>query len=371
MQKFIRGHIRMKKIISTMMVLIMMISMVSCGGGESESEKPGGLMKVGMITDTGTIDDKSFNQGTWEGISRYESENKTIEKKYLQPQEEQETDYMNAINDLVASGFQMIITSGYKFESAVGKSAEQHPDTSFVLMDGTPTDGKSPVKRDNVVSVHFNEHEAAFLVGIAAAMSTKTGKLGFIGGSEIPPVERFGNGFKAGVYYANKNLGTNAEIVDYVYQGTFNDTSAGQTLASGMYTKGIDIIFHAAGGVGVGVFNEAKQRAEKGEKVYVIGVDTDQYDFGKISDGTSVTLTSAIKRIDNAAYKYIDEKIKGTFPGGEIVTLSLADNGVGIPEENPNLSADILDKINAVRQEIIDEKITVPSNEVELKEFMK
>ena len=227
------------------------------------------------------------------------------------------------------------------------------------------------VKHDNVVCVYFKEHEAGFLAGVAAALSSKTGKLGFIGGMEIPPVQRYGWGFQAGVKYANTNLGTKAQIINYIYQGTFNDTAAGQTLASGIYDKGADIVFHAAGGVGVGVFNEAKQRAEKGKPVWVIGVDVDQYDMGKISSGASVTLTSAMKRIDTAAYNYIDAKIKGTFPGGQIINLSLADQGVGLPETNPNLSADTIAKVDAVKKDIIDKKFAVPATQEELDAFLK
>lgn len=329
--------------------------------------------KVGMVTDSGTIDDKSFNQGTWEGVKRYETEKGTIQASYLKPKGQQETDYINAINDLVDSGNKLVVTPGFKFETAVNKSADTHKDTTFILIDGqTHTGDNKFVKHDNVVCVFFNEHEAGFLAGVAAALSTKTNKLGFVGGMEIPPVQRFGWGFQAGVTYANKNLGTKAEIVDYVYQGSFDNIPAGQTLASGMYSKGADIIFHAAGGVGVGVFNEAKQRAEKGEKVYVVGVDVDQYADGLLSDKkTSVTLTSAMKRIDVAAFNYIDKKLNNSFPGGEVITLALKDEGVGLPKENPNLSAEVLEKVEQVKKDVVDGKVTVPATKETLESFLK
>ncbi|WP_139904917.1 BMP family lipoprotein [Clostridium thermarum] len=359
-----------KRLLSVVLSSLVAASLLAgCAQKAGTAEKT----KVGMVTDSGTIDDKSFNQGTWEGIKRYEEEKKTIETQYLKPAGQQETDYINAINDLVDSGYKIIVTPGYKFETAVNKSADTHKDTTFILIDGSThtADSYDFVKHDNVVCVFFNEHEAGFLAGIASALSTKTGKLGFIGGLEIPPVQRFGWGFKAGVHYANKNLGAKAEIVDYVYQGSFDNIPAGQTLASGMYSKGIDIIFHAAGGVGVGVFNEAKQRAEKGEKVYVVGVDVDQYSDGLLSDKkTSVTLTSAMKRIDVAAYDYIDKKLNNSFPGGEIITLSLKEDGVGLPKENPNLSSDVIAKVDAAKKEIVDGKLTVPSTEEELKGFL-
>jgi basic membrane protein A len=373
-------------LLSSLMVASLMVGCVQKEGGTTdkgtgdtgtkteETEKPKDKTKVGMVTDSGTIDDKSFNQGTWEGIVRYEEEKGTIQTQYLKPKGQQETDYINAINDLVDAGFNLVVTPGFKFETAVNQSAKDHKDTTFILIDGSTheKDSFDFVKHDNVVCVFFNEHEAGFLAGVASALSTKTGKLGFVGGMEIPPVQRFGWGFKAGVHYAVKNLGAKAEIVDYVYQGSFDNIPAGQTLASGMYGKGADIIFHAAGGVGVGVFNEAKQRAEKGEKVYVVGVDVDQYADGMLSDKkTSVTLTSAMKRIDVAAYNYIDKKLANSFPGGEVITLALKDEGVGLPKDNPNLSADVVSKVDAVKKDIVDGKIVVPATDKDLETFLK
>jgi basic membrane protein A and related proteins len=342
--------------------------------GNTTTPAPAAKTKIGMVTDSGTIDDKSFNQGTWEGIVRYEKDKGTIEKQYLKPKGQVETDYVNAINDLVDAGFKLVVTPGFKFETAINKSAATHKDTTFILIDGYPhEEGKFDfVKHNNVVSVFFTEHEAGFLAGVASALTTKTNKLGFVGGMKIPPVQRFHWGFEAGVRYANKNLGTKAEIINAEYQGTFDNVPAGQTLAAGMYSKGADIIFHAAGGVGVGVFNEAKQRAEKGEKVYVVGVDVDQYADGLLKDGkTSVTLTSAMKRIDVAAYNYIDAKLNNKFPGGEQITLTLKQDGVGLPKENPNLSKDVITKVDQVKKEIIDGKVTVPGTQEDLDKFLK
>ena len=357
------------RLISVIAVIAMTFSLILPGCGKNNIAAEG--VRVGMVTDSGTIDDRSFNQSTWEGITKYEQENGTIQSKYLQPSGEQETDYLTAINDLVDSGYNLIVTPGNKFETAVGKAAEQHTDTTFIILDGEPSNGTQYVAYDNVVSILFSDQEAGFLAGIAAALSTSTGKLGFIGGSKIAPVERFGVGYKAGVKYANATYNTNAQVVDFIYQGTFNDAAAGQTLAAGMYDKGIDIIFHAAGGTGVGVFNEAKERAEKGQKVYVVGVDLDQYDTGKISNGESVTLTSAIKRMDNAVYKYIDSKVNDTFQGGETITLTVVEDGVGLPDSNPNLSQDTVNKVNESKQRIVDGYLTVPSTESELTDLMK
>ena len=328
----------MKKKFSMLTIaLAASLGLVACGTGEGDkgtTTNGEAKIKVGMMTDSGTIDDKSFNQGTWEGIQRYQEENGTIEAQYIKPGGEATQDYLEAADNLLAKGNELIIAPGFKFEEAIGKLQAENPETKFVILDGEPEGGVA----ENSVGIYFAEQEAGFLAGIAAALETKTGKVGFIGGMIIPAVQKFGYGFVTGVAYANANLGTNVEVADYLYNGTFNDVSGGQAQAGGMYDKGIDIIFVAAGGVGNGVIAEGKVRAEAGDDVYVIGVDVDQYEDGIISDGSSVILTSAIKRIDNAAYDKIDELVNGTFTGGQVITMDAKNDGVGLPAENPNLS---------------------------------
>ena len=328
----------MKKKFSMLTIaLAASLGLVACGTGEGDkgtTTNGEAKIKVGMMTDSGTIDDKSFNQGTWEGIQRYQEENGTIEAQYIKPGGEATQDYLEAADNLLAKGNELIIAPGFKFEEAIGKLQAENPETKFVILDGEPEGGVA----ENSVGIYFAEQEAGFLAGIAAALETKTGKVGFIGGMVIPAVQKFGYGFVTGVAYANANLGTNVEVADYLYNGTFNDVSGGQAQAGGMYDKGIDIIFVAAGGVGNGVIAEGKVRAEAGDDVYVIGVDVDQYEDGIISDGSSVILTSAIKRIDNAAYDKIDELVNGTFTGGQVITMDAKNDGVGLPAENPNLS---------------------------------
>ncbi|MDR5659971.1 BMP family ABC transporter substrate-binding protein [Serpentinicella sp. ANB-PHB4] len=361
-------------------VLVAMLIGLMLAGCTQTASNDADLTRVGMVTDSGTIDDKSFNQGTWEGVKAYESDKGTITTTYQQPDNEAETDYLNAIADLVDTNYEIIVTPGFKFETAIYQAQQQYPDTTFILIDGTPNDGnwESEDGPDflvgpNTVSVYFHEEEAGFLVGIAAALSSETGKVGFIGGMEIPPVQKFGWGYQAGVQYANDHFGTNTEITEYVYEGSFVNISGGQQIASGMYDSGIDIIFHAAGGVGVGIFSEAIERATGGEDVFVIGVDIDQYEEGLLSEDSdrSVTLTSAMKALDVAAYDYIDAKLNGTFPGGEEIRLSLADNGVGIPDENPNLSEDTLARIEEAKQAILNGEVVVPATQEDLDAFLK
>ena len=349
------------------------LGLVACGTGEDNNSSNGNndvsKIKVGMMTDAGTIDDKSFNQGTWEGIERYQKENGTIEAQYIKPVGTSTQDYLEAGNNLLVAGNEMIVAPGYKFEEAVGQLQAENPETKFVIIDGEPTGGVA----DNSVAIYFAEQEAGFLAGIAAALETKTNKVGFIGGMVIPSVQKFGYGFVTGVAYANANLGTNVEVADYLYNGTFDDVSGGQTQAGGMYDKGIDIIFVAAGGVGNGVISEAKTRAQAGDDVKVIGVDVDQYEDGIYNKETneSVILTSAIKRIDNAAYDKIDELVNGTFTGGQVITMDAKNDGIGLPEENPNLSEATQQAADEAFELIKEGTIVVPIELDEVKAMLE
>ena len=350
-----------KKVSMLTLALAATVGLAACGKGAVNNESQGAStdakLKVGMMTDSGTIDDKSFNQGTWEGIQRYEEENGTITSKYIKPAGEATQDYLEAANNLLASGHEMIIAPGFKFEEAIAQLQEENPDKKFVILDGQPTGGAA----ENTSAIYFAEQEGGFLAGVAAALETKTNKVGFIGGMVIPSVQNFGYGFAMGVAYANANLGTNVEIADYLYNGTFNDVAGGKAQAGGMYDKGIDIIFVAAGGVGNGVIAEAKERAEASKDVHVIGVDVDQYEDGLLSDGRSVILTSAIKRIGNAAYAKIDEAVKGTFKGGEVITMNAQNDGIGLPEENPNLSDATKEKLDEVLSSLKSGALSLPS----------
>ena len=374
-----------------LVVMLVAASLVACGGSNNndaannnagnnaannndaavEETKPHEGRKVGMVTDSGTITDKSFNQGTWEGILTAVDE-LGIKERYLQPGGETTDDYLTEIGNLVDSDHEIIVTPGFKFEEAIFIAQDEYPDTNFILIDGSPHNADySEFRREkNVVSVFFAEQEAGFLAGVAAALESKTGKIGFIGGMEIPPVQKFGWGFTAGVAYANAQYGTDAHVVDYIYQGTFHEVDAGQQIAASMFDKGVDVIHAAAGGVGVGAINEAKTRKTAGEMVYIVGVDVDQYADGMIEDGTSVILTSAMKKVDTAAYDYIKAHMEGNFPGGEEIRLTVKEGGVGLPAENPNLSAETVTKTGEVLNGLVDGSIVAPESAETLTDFL-
>ena len=340
----------MKKLTVVVCIFLMLGSMAFAQGSDEAAGK--GNLRVGMVTDAGTIDDKSFNQGTWEGIKRAGADY-GLDIKYLKPSGTTEADYLKEIGNLVDAGYNMIICPGFKFETTLFEAQDKYPKIKFVILDGEPHSADYSTFRieDNVVGVYWAEHESGFLAGLAAALQMKDAEFGFVGGMEIPAVQKFNWGFQQGVKYANKTHGTKIVMKqeNNLYQGTFDNISAGQQIAASMYDKGVKVIFAAAGGVGVGVINEAKNRAANGQDVWVIGVDVDQYPEGLMSaGGRSIILTSAMKYLDRASYDMIEAELTGKFPGGEVLHLDASNDGVGIPVKNPNLSVSVTDEVAKV-----------------------
>ncbi|KKO54418.1 BMP family lipoprotein [Paenibacillus sp. DMB20] len=366
----------MKKGVISLISLALSVTMLAGCGDKPGKETSGGAggdapkanFKVGMVTDAGTIDDKSFNQGTYEGIVKA-NKDFNMEYKYLKPAGTTEADYSKEIGNLYDAGYKFIVTPGFKFETAIFKSQDKFKDAKFVLIDGAPHAGDNkPVVKENTVSIFFAEHEAGFLAGVAAALHVKDGQAGFIGGMEIPPVQKFNWGFQQGVAYANENLGTKVTInkENVVYQGSFDNVAAGSQLAAQMYDRGVNVIFAAAGGVGVGAINEAKTRAQKGDDVWTVGVDVDQYKDGVYEGEKSVILTSAVKKIDQAAYDMIKAETEGKFPGGQTLTLDAKNDAVGLPEKNPNLSDEIVKQVDEVYNKIKSGEVKVAGEQGEL-----
>ena len=350
----------MKRLLIVGLVLALVLGLVSCGTGGSSK------VKVGMVTDAGTIDDKSFNQGTWEGVQKAGKE-KNLEVKYLKPTGTTEADYLKEIGNLYDAGFKFIVCPGFKFETAIFQAQDKYKDAKFVIIDGAPQDGKYNYSvKENTVAIYFAEQESGFLVGVAAALQLKEGEFGFIGGMEIPAVQKFNWGFQQGIAYANKNHGTkiNIKSENVIYQGSFDNVSAGQQLAAQMFDKGVKAIFCAAGGVGVGAINEAKARATAGKMDnWIIGVDSDQYKDGVYSGDKSIILTSAMKRVDTAAYDMIIAQLDGKFPGGKTLNFDAKGNGVSLPATNPNLSAETLKTMEDVFKKVQSGEVKVAAEQ--------
>lgn len=350
-----------KRILACMLSLVVAGSMIGCSSTGEETSKD--QIRVGMVTDAGDIDDKSFNQGTWEGVEKAE-EKLGVEINYLKPAGETEAEYNIEIGNLYDAGYNLVICPGFKFETSIYSMQEKYQDAKFVIIDGSPKDGQgNSLVAENTVSIFFAEHEAGFLSGLAAALQLKEAELGFIGGMEVSSVQKFNWGFQQGITYANENLGTNVSIKEenVVYSGSFTDAALGQQLAAQMYDSGVKAIFVAAGSVGIGAINEAKTQVAAGKEAWVIGVDSDQYEDGiyDVENNKSVVLTSAIKKVNEAAYQIIEAELAGKFNGGETIVFDASNDGVGIPEENPNLSEDTIAKVSEVYELVKNGEISV------------
>lgn len=344
-------------------MLIVGLLLGACGtnkGKETEKEKEektgttteSSDFSVAMVTDVGGIDDKSFNQSAWKGIQDFGAANnlKKGDGGFDYLQSTSDTDYIPNLNNLVRRDFDLIFGVGFIIEDAVSEIAGQKPDTDFAIIDGV-------VDQPNVASVLFKDQEAGFLAGVAAALTTESNKVGFIGGMDIPVIERFHAGFVAGVEAVNPDIAVQVE-----YTGAFDKAELGKATANLMYSSGVDVIFHAAGGTGNGVFAEAKERktADKDANVWVIGVDSDQYDEGQVGD-ENITLTSAMKRVDVSVEKIAELAKKGEFPGGETIIYGLAEEGVGLAEPSRGaITEEVFAEIDVYIQKIIDGEIEVP-----------
>ena len=357
----------MKKLLFSLTLFLATITLVACGGKEQpQGQATKDVVKVGMVTDLAGIDDKSFSEITWKGVSEFAKEHDNVKAQYVTPQDSALPTLVNAVDNLVLSGNEVIVLTGFTFEETAGQVAKLYPDVKFILIDGQPLVDGEYKTFDNVVSIYFKEHEASFLSGIASALESQSGKLGFIGGMSNDAVKKYGFGFVAGVAYANEVYGTTSFVTDYIYSGSFTDVSMGQSLAGGMYDKGIDIILHAAGGVGVGAITEAKTRGD----VHIVGVDVDQYHEGLIDDSKSIILTSAMKKIDIAVKEHLTNYINNEFKGGEVFTLGITDNGVGLPNENPNLVDETIEKVQLASDLIKNGELKIPSTVEELETFL-
>lgn len=364
-----------KKKYSFLSVLVLLVGLVlaACGGGSSDETSTEGSgdsdngnaqdnFSVAMVTDIGGVDDKSFNQSAWKGIQEYGKEN-NLEKGdngYDYLQSNSDADYIPNLNTLVRRNFDLIFGIGFMLQEPISEIATQHPDTYFGIVD-------SIVEADNVVSIMFKEQEVSFLVGVAAAMETKTNKVGFVGGMESDVIMRFEAGFRAGVHAVNPDI-----EVDVRYVGAFDNADKGKQIANQMYTAGVDIIFHASGASGNGVFAEAKERKQKDPEanVWVIGVDSDQYDEGIVGEH-NITLTSALKRVDNAVKDVSNRAKGGNFPAGETLNYGLAEDGVQLSTTGDHMSEETLAEVEKFEQQILNGEITPPGTLEELEEFLK
>lgn len=328
------------------------------GGGDAPTEETTDF-SVKMVTDVGGVDDKSFNESAWEGLQQFNADfGATVD--YLQSGDA--ADYQPNLNRLVREGNDLVFAIGFLMGDDVKAVAQQQTDARLAIVDMV-VEGDDGNLLENVANITFSEHEGSFLVGVIAGLTTKTNKVGFLGGVDGFLIKKFESGFKAGV----KAVNPDAEIF-VQYAESFNNAALGQQIAGTIYTQGADIIYHAAGGTGNGLFTEAKERKRAGEDVWAIGVDKDQHAEGMPEN---VTLTSMIKRVDQAVYLVSERTMNGDFPGGQIVEFGLQQEGVGIAPTTENVSAEALEAVEDYKTRILNGEINVPMTEDEYQAYLQ
>lgn len=357
-----------KRLLALLLIGILVFSVVGCSSSNTpseEAEEPteteeteetpaGEALKVAMVTDEGGVHDQSFNQSAWEGLQRAQEE-LGVEVSYQESQ--QDADFAPNFETLLDAGNDLIWGVGFKLADAVLDAALANPDQKYAIVDHSYGDDTP----DNVVGVMFMQEQPSFLVGYIAGKMTETNKVGFVGGVAGDIIWAFDYGYQAGVQYAAHELGKEIEILNQ-YAESFSDVAKGKAITQQMYQQGADIVFHAAGDVGTGVIEAAKEQGK-----WAIGVDRDQNYLAPDN-----VLTSAMKRVDVGVYNVVKDLVEGKFPGGQTITYGLADGGaVDIaPTSNKHVPQEILDEVEELKQKIIDGEIVVPYNQETFEEFM-
>jgi len=310
----------MKKFTTVAILAVAGFSMLlsSCGASVNEYE-------IALITDVGDIDDKSFNQGAWEGVVEFAEENERT-YQYYKPTAVDNTEYVNTIDLAIEGGANIIVTPGFLFETPIFLAMDENPEVSFILLDGVPHSADYSVFRQgrNVLSILYAEQQAGYLAGYAA-VADGFRSLGFMGGMAVPAVVKFGVGFMLGAQAAATD--ENAEVtIQYHYTGDFADTPENAATAETMFNAGVEVIFAAGGAVGLSVMSEAEKAGKK-----VIGVDVNQGPGG--ADLSDTVITSAMKGLGTSVVQALEAFYANEFPGGEVWVLDASNDGVGLPTD--------------------------------------
>ena len=329
----------MKKILAMTLVLCMMFAL--CATASAADAK----VKVGMVTDVGGVNDKSFNQLSWEGLQALDPND--FEVNYLESKTD--ADYQTNINTFIDEDYDLIITVGYMLADATREAATDNPDQKFAIVDDS-----SCADLENVACLMFAQEECSYLVGLVAGSVTKSNTVGYVQGMVSEPMNLFGIGYITGVLEACPE----ATILQY-NANNFGDIAGGNTAAKDMITKGADVIYHAAGGTGNGVMNACDEAG-----IYGIGVDKDQ----RVELGLECIITSAMKRVDVACQDISKALKDGTFKGG-VHLYNLANDGVGIAPTTDVVPAEVLEKVEAAKKAIIAGEKTIPTTAADCPAF--
>jgi len=322
--------------------------------------------KVGFVTDTGGIDDQSFNTTQWKGVQRAVDE-LGVEAQFIQSDEA--TQYEPNLTEFASQGYDLVIAAGFFLGGDLAKVAAQYPDVNFTIVDysypdpfGVPEGVVGNAECiPNVQGQVFKTDQAAFLAGYLAAGMTRTGKLGYFGGAKIPTVTYFGVGFQVGMEHYNEVHGTNVELVGWdnetgegLFTGDFSDLTKGKEATESLFDEGVDIFIPVGGLIGSPGFDVARERGG-----YGIWVDVDGYDL--LPEARDVLLTSVMKNMDNSVFDVIDATVNGEFKGCDVYVGDLENEGVGIAPYHDLESAipdELQAEVDALREAIISGEIT-------------
>jgi len=336
---------------SSLVALVALLAAAGCGGdngngsGEGASTSEEASAKVGLVSDVGRFNDKSFNQSALEGLKRAESElgvtGRGVESR-------QTSDYVPNLSSLARQGYDVTIAVGFLLAEPLNTTAKRFPDANFAIIDYSV---KAPPFKSNtnVQGLTFATNENSYLVGCMASMIAQKagGKqvISAVGGIKLPTVDIFIAGYQAGAKACNPKIQVlTAYSQDFVAQDKCKEIALDQI------AKGSQVVFQVAGGCGLGALDAAKQKGKWG-----VGVDRDQSDLGPH------ILTSAVKRVDTAVYDTAKAVQQGTFKGGTDAVFDLKNEGVALGKTSDKVPQDILDKVDELKQQIIDGKITPPS----------
>jgi basic membrane protein A len=356
-----------------MLVLIGVLSIVAAACGDDDGDETGGTggtggtgaaecnadNQVGMAFDIGGLGDKSFNDSANAGLQQAIADGLVCEDNVVTNEANSTgSDRDQNLQALADAGFNLVIGVGFAFSPGVNTIAPDYPDTSFMIVDGYATCGTAcGLTNDaeaiaNVVDYTFKEQEGSFLVGAAAVLKCQCTTIGFLGGQTGPLIEKFQAGYEAGAAQIDPEVEV---LVEYIGDDTtaFNDPVKGEQLSTAMYDDGAEIVYHAAGASGAGLFNAAVE-AQK----FAIGVDSDQY-LTASPEQQPLILTSMLKRVDVAVFNSIEAVGAGSIGGSQV--FGMAEDGVDYATSNPEeLTADITEQLDGFKQQIIDGTIVVP-----------
>ena len=340
----------MKKILAMILALVMCFSLVACGGGNDDAANDDAQandgavkIKIGMVTDTGGINDQSFNQSTWEGLSALP----TDEFEIAHLVSKTDADYDTNIQTFIDDGYDLILCTGFKLAEATKKAAEANPDQKFAIIDDASID------LPNVACLMFAQEQASYLVGIVAGMASESGVVGYVQGMVSENMNLFGIGFIEGVLSVNPE----ATVLQY-NANSFGDVAAGSAAVKNFVTKGADVVYHAAGGTGAGVITGCQENG-----IYAIGVDTDQSYLAP-----ETVITSAMKRVDIAAQDISKAVKEGTFKGG-ITMYDINNGGVDVAPTQDLLTEDMIAAVEAAKADLQSGAIVVSTTSADCPMF--